>query len=92
VQGILADAAAAVEKVLPLPEIEEMRNLIDATITGTLDILQVCLHIHGGWSLLLGCYLVVHKKLQTLCSASAEGITEQHCGLQGAHVLLDALL
>ncbi|WIA10944.1 hypothetical protein OEZ85_011107 [Tetradesmus obliquus] len=39
-QGILSDAASAVERVLPLPEIEEMRNLIDATITGTLDILQ----------------------------------------------------
>lgn len=41
VQGILSDAAAAVEKLMPLPEIEELRNLIDATITGTLDILQV---------------------------------------------------
>jgi hypothetical protein len=41
VQGILSDAAGAFEKVLPLPEIEEMRALIEATINGTLDILQV---------------------------------------------------
>lgn len=46
-QGILSDAASAVERVLPLPEIEEMRNLIDATITGTLDILQVGLALCG---------------------------------------------
>jgi hypothetical protein len=41
VQGILSDAAGAIEQLLPLPEIEEMRTLIEATINGTLDILQV---------------------------------------------------
>jgi hypothetical protein len=41
VQGVLSDAAGAIEKLLPLPEIEEMRALIEATINGTLDILQV---------------------------------------------------